>query len=269
MRSAGREIGGARDELDGARAGRAHRREPRLPVVRQRERRVERDDDPLPLREERPGPRAGRARARRPPSRPRRRPPSTRRRYSSARAGEAAALGERPPRQDRRAADRARRAPPPGSASRRDPSGTRSRSPRRDARDQPLRVRRVFAAPATRCGPESEDRFAIKSKTPEPIRAGGSGLSSFWFAPAERVGRACAALPGCLPPPPVRNRRALHLPSSLCAGGVGVKAARVGVGVGVRVGAGAPRKVGGRLSVGSPVPGAGPSKVSVIPTVRA
>ena len=44
-----------RDELDRARAGRAHRREPLLPVGRQAEGRVQRDDDALAIRKASPG----------------------------------------------------------------------------------------------------------------------------------------------------------------------------------------------------------------------
>ena len=45
--------------------------------------------------------------------------------------------------------------------------------------------------------------LVIKIKNPRAHPGRGFRLSSLWIAPPERVGRADAALPGCLPPPPV------------------------------------------------------------------
>ena len=199
------QIGGARDELDRARAGRAHRRDPGLPVRRQRKGRVQRDDDPLALRKgvavAEQAPRVldvhRRSRLRRPrrraagtpPADPEKLPPSASERHvrmtgrGSSAASAAAGIGSRA-RSIRNSIAFA-------------PAGTRAT--RRCASAASL------GASDAMCAGIGRTFLAMKIKNPRALSGRGFELSSFWFAPAESVGRAFA-LPGCLPPPPVPDR---------------------------------------------------------------
>ena len=113
------------------------------------------------------------------------------------------------------ARDRLRREVQPDTRSRSRPAGTRATRRRASAAS-------LGASDATYAG-IGRILSPSKSKTPEPFRAGGSNYRRSGFAPAESVGRATSALPGCLPPPPVPDAK----PSVVIAEGSSRRPARV------------------------------------------